>query len=517
MSKLFLGIDIGCGGAKACIIDDSGRVVGYGFREHTITVSHGTWSETDPDEYWGNIAAIVKGIIADKGLEPGRVRAVSVSSAVPATVMLDRGGRVVNKAYNFLDTRAMGVAERLRERLDEEQSFRLCGFEIGGSQFNVLGMLWEKENRPADYKRIWKVLTPDAYVTYRLTGKAVVNYSAGNFYGAIFDVHNKRFHQPMLDELGIDRDLLPDVFPCEQVIGEITREAADITGLAAGTPVIAGTVDAFAGWLAGGAIEEGDTQINLGTAAVLGVVTGKPNFVRHMWNCVYPVHSENNYVIFGSTVTGGYVMRHLRNNFSNYEKLLESSGGYDAYTLMNVDAESTPPGAGLMITLPHFMGAHTPAFNPDARGVVFGWSMNHRKGHLIRSMMEGVAMSAYTQYRTLMEAGIPTRGPIVMNEGGAKSKLWRRIFTDVFNRPTVLLKNRTGAPYGNAILAGVATGHLPGYAVAREWAEYVDACEPDTKTNAMYMDIFRVYSSVYRHLRDDYAELAALRRKYGAV
>lgn len=514
MATYFLGADIGCGGAKACIVEDSGRLVGYGFSEHAIMVSNGTWSETDPDEYWGNIARIAKRIIADNKLDPKDIKAVSVSSAVPAMVMLDRAGGVVNKAYNFLDSRAMGVAARLRERVGEDRAFALCGFDVG-QQWNVTGMLWEKENRPDDYRRVWKVLTPDAYVTFRLTGKAVVNYSTGNFYGTIFDVHGKEFHQPLLDELGVDRGILPDVFPCEAVVGEVTPEAAAVTGLAAGTPVIAGTVDAFAGWLAGGAVEEGDTQLNLGTAAVLGVITGKPNFVRHMWNCVYPVNSANNYVTFGSTTTGGYVMRHLRNNFSRYERFVESSGGYDAYDLINLDAESVPPGADLLISLPLFMGARVPAFNADARGVVFGWTMNHRKGHLVRSLMEGVAFSAYAQYRAMLENGVVTRGPIVMNEGGAKSRLWRRIFTDVFNRPTVLLKNRAGAPYGDAILAGIATGHLPGYRVAREWAEYVERAEPDPRTHALYTDIFAVYMSVYDHLREDYAALAGLCRKHG--
>jgi xylulokinase len=207
-------------------------------------------------------------------------------------------------------------------------------------------------------------------------------------------------------------------------------------------------------------------------------------------------------------------MRHLRNNFSAYENFVESTSGYDSYDLLNLDAESTQPGADLLITLPHFMGARTPEFNRDARGVVFGWSMNHRKGHLIRSMMEGVAMSSYRQYQSMLTEGTVTKGPIVMNEGGAKSRLWRQIFTNVFNRPTVLLKNRTGAPYGNAILAGVSTGYLPGFEVVKEWVEYVDYMEPDKKLNELYMDIYDVYNSVFNNLHEDYKKLAALQKKY---
>lgn len=512
MSSYFVGIDIGCGGAKACIMNDEGVVIGYGFKEHTITVSHGTWSETDPDEYWGNISEIIASIIRNHHLDTHQIRAVSVSSAVPAIVMIDKNGRVLNKAYNFLDTRASETAAKLKETVGEKQCFEISGFNIE-EQSTATSILWEKQNRPDDYAKIYKVLTPDAYVTFRLTGKTIVNYSAGNFYGPIFDIYKKQFDEEMCCKLGIDMELLPDVFPCEEVVGEITQRAAEQTGLMQGTPVIAGTVDAFAGWLAGGATEAGEMQLNLGTAAVLGVVTGKPNFVEKLWNCVYPVDSKNSYVIFGSTTTGGYVMRNLRDNFSTYERFVEASSGYDAYDLLNLDAGKVKAGSDLLITLPHFMGARTPEFNRDARGVVFGWGMNHKKGHLIRSMMEGVAMSAYCQYRAMQTNGIEMKGPIVMNEGGAKSRLWRQIFTNVFDRPTVMLENRTGAPYGDAILAGVSTGWLSGFNVAKQWANYVDYIEPDPNTHALYMEIYEIYQSVYAHLQEDYGRLAALRDK----
>ncbi len=340
------------------------------------------------------------------------------------------------------------------------------------------------------------------------------NYSVGTFFGPIFDIRNKRFDTAMCERLGVNMDLLPELYPCEHIIGQVTQEASECTGIAKGTPVIAGTVDAFAGWLAGGATDPGDTQINLGTAAVLGVVTGKPTFLQDIWNCIYPVNSQDNYVIFSTTTTGGYVMRHLRNNFSNYERFAESYGAFDAYDLLNLEAEKVPPGSDGLITLPYFMGARTPEFNINACGSVFGWGMNTTKGHLVRSMMEGVAFSAYSQYLAIKKQGISANGPIVMNEGGAKSRLWRRIFTDVFGHPTVMLKNRTGAPYGNAILAGVATGHIEGYGVAKQWAEYVDYMEPNVKTHEMYADYYELFCSLYEHQLEDYERRTKLMEKY---
>ena len=514
MSNYFVGIDIGCGGAKACIIDDQGSVIDYGFKEHSIQVSHSaTWSETNPDEYWENIHTIIKRIITTHNLDPKMIRGISVSSAVPAIVIVDKNGKVINKAYNFLDNRAKDIVSGMKSQIGAKRCFELSAYNIDEQSISS-SLLWEKANRPDDYKRIHKVLSPDGYITYKLSGRFLANYSVATFFGPICDIRNRCYDYKMCEELGIDPELLPELHPCEEVIGQVTKEAAELTGLAEGTPIIAGTVDAFAGWLAGGAIEPGETQINLGTAAVLGVVTGEANFLENIWNCIYPVNSKQNYVIFATTTTGGYVMRHLRNNFSTYENFVEKTSGYDAYDLLNLDAAKINPGADGLITLPYFMGSRTPAFNINACGTVFGWGMNTTKGHLVRSMMEGVAMATYRQYLAIKQQGIITKGPILMNEGGAKSRLWRKIYTDVFNHPTVMLKNRTGAPYGDAILAGVSTGYLKDFSVAKEWTEYVDYIEPDKKLHAMYEDYFNISCSLHDHLQEDYEAYAQLKKKY---
>ena len=143
--------------------------------------------------------------------------------------------------------------------------------------------------------------------------------------------------------------------------------------------------------------------------------------------------------------------------------------------------------------------------------MIFGLSLHHGKGHLVRAMMEAVAYALYDSFRLIRESGLPIQYPIVLNEGGAKSRLWRRIITDVFNVPTVLLKRRTGAPFGDAILAGVATGVLPDFRVAQEWAEYIEPFEPVAESHERYMAYFALYKQIYEHVKDDFRALAALR------
>jgi xylulokinase len=159
------------------------------------------------------------------------------------------------------------------------------------------------------------------------------------------------------------------------------------------------------------------------------------------------------------------------------------------------------------------MGERTPIWDVQARGVVFGLSLNHTKGHLVRAMMEAVAYAMYDSYRLILQAGLPIQMPMVLNEGGAVSRLWRRIISDVFNVPIVLVKRRTGAPYGDALLAGVATGLFPSFDVAREWTQYVDPIEPDAANHALYMEYFSLYKDLYAHVREDFQTLARLRRR----
>jgi len=179
--------------------------------------------------------------------------------------------------------------------------------------------------------------------------------------------------------------------------------------------------------------------------------------------------------------------------------------------VLNEQAAAVPPGADGLLFLPYLMGERTPIWDVNARGVIFGLSLNHTKGHVVRAAMEGVAFALYHSFETLAAAGLAVNYPLVLNEGGAKSVLWRRIITDVFDVGTVLLERRTGAPYGDAILAGVATGVLPDFSVAKRWAATVDPMEPDPEAHARYMERFALFKQVYQDLKQDFVELARLR------
>jgi ribulokinase len=233
-----------------------------------------------------------------------------------------------------------------------------------------------------------------------------------------------------------------------------------------------------------------------------------------MINFPYTVNAESTYVTVPTTLTGGQCLRYIRDELSQYEVQREQEGGPSAYDQLTEEAASVPAGSDGLIALPFLMGERTPIWDANARGLVFGLSLNHTKGHLVRAMMEGVAFAMYDSFRLVQEAGLRINTPMVLNEGGAVSRVWRKIIADVFNVPIALVKRRTGAPYGDALLAGVASGVFSGYRVAKEWTEYVEPMEPDPAAHALYKEYFGLYKSIYNNVKTDYRKLAELRDKY---
>jgi len=513
MEKLLLGLDYGTGGAKAAIINTQGEELSYSFEEYPILTSNPGWSEHYPMRYWEVACRLIKEASQKAGIDTGQIAGIAVSSALPSLVLVDRDLNPVHNAYNLMDKRAVKQVQWLQENIGEKKIFEVSKNRLEDHPI-ITNLMWEKANRPNEYKAIDKALTIDGFINAKLTGKRTGHYSGAAFYGVAYDLLGKNFNSELLEKIGISQSIFPDLYRCEDIIGTVTSQAAKETGLKEGTPVAAGQVDCNAGWVGAGAIEEGDLQMNLGTCGNFGIITKEVDFPDSMINFNYTTDSENTYIIVPTTTTGGQLIRYMRDNFYKMEMGAQDVYGVDTFDLINQEAEKVPAGSEGLLTLPFLMGERTPIWDVHARGTLFGLSLNHTRGHVIRSMMEAVGYALYDSFRIIKESGKKISPQIVLNEGGAKSRLWRSIITDIFNMPTVLVKRRTGAPYGDAILAGVATGIFKDFSVAREWTEYIDPMEPNTKNNQLYMDHFQLYKELYGHVKEDYKKLASLRQKY---
>lgn len=510
MEKYLLGLDYGTGGSKCTIINTDGKELAYAFEEYQILTECPGWSEHNAPNYWAAACRMIRKALADAMIDPAKIAGIAASSALPSIVMVDKDGNPVANAYNLMDRRAVDQVAWLKEHIGENEIFEVSKNKLEDHPV-IVNLMWEKTNRPDVFAKIHKVLTIDGYINFKLTGKYTCHYSGAAFYGVAYNLLKRSFDLEILFKTGIPSSFFPELFRCEDLIGEVTAEAALSTGLVAGIPVAAGQVDCNAGWMGAGMTEEGNIQMNLGTCGNFGILTRDTNFPDTMINFPYTIDSENTYIIVPTTTTGGQLIRYMRDNFYRMEYALEKETGNDTFDLINKEAEKVSPGSEGLIVLPFLMGERTPIWDVNARGTIFGLSLNHTRGHVVRAMMESVAFALYDSFKIIKDSGMKITAPIVLNEGGAKSVLWRKIITDVFNVPTVLVKRRTGAPFGDAILAGVATGVFKDFSVAKQWTEYVDLMEPNAATHQLYMKYFDLYKSVYNNLKDDFKTLAAIR------
>jgi len=514
VQAFYLGLDYGTGGAKAAVIDGDARLAGYAFEEYAILTSADRpgWSEHDAAAYWPVACRLINKACAQADISPAQIQAVASSSALPSLVLVDAEGRPIRNGINLMDRRATAEVQFLKDTIGEDRVFEVTKNRLDDHPA-IVNLLWIRENRPEEFARSRWALTIDGYLTLRLTGMATCHYSAAAFYGVAYDLLHRRLDQAMLDEIGIPARLFPPLFYCTDIVGRVTPQAAADTGLRPGVPVAAGQVDCNAGWVGAGALADGDMQMNLGTCGNFGIIHTQPTFHRSMIAFNYTTDTADRpvFITVPTTTTGGGLIRYLRDTIYAAERAAEAQSGADVYDLINDEAAAVPAGSDGLIVLPFLMGERTPIWDVHARGVIFGLSLNHTRGHIARASMEAVAYALYDSFALIRQTGQKINTPFVLNEGGAKSRLWRRIITDVFNTPTVLVSSRAGAPYGDALLAGVATGAFPSFDVARRHVEHVEPMTPDARAHERYMRSFALYKRLYEHVKDDYRALAQLR------
>lgn len=507
MADYLIGCDVGTSGAKSVLIDSEGAVLGSHYIEYPLITKRPGWAEQDPEWYWAAVADTIRACISQSGADPAEIRGVSISALSPACILVDDKLNPLQDSHIWMDRRGTKEAAMVKDLIGEEKVFEVSANPIDPF-FATIKVLWEKNNRPDLYKKTYKVQTAADYPRMKLTGKTVTDYSNASLFGICYNIIKKEWDYSLIEQLGLNAEIFPDTFPCDEVVGEVTAQAAERTGLKKGTPVVAGTVDAGAAYLAGGAVRDGDMSLTMGTAGCMGFVHSEPKFTKNMITIAHMANSRSMYVTNAAIVSCGALLKYFRDNFAQMEKVTAQSLGLDVYDLITLEAAEAPLGSDGLIVLPYFMGERTPIWDTNARGVLFGMSLAHKRGHIVRAFLEGAAYALYQNFRYIKESGVKMTIPLVLGEGGAKSELWRQIISDVFNTPVVYMKQSKGAPAGNAINAGVGTGVFKDYSIALDWVSYTDRNEPDRARHQQYMKYYEIFERLYGKVKDEYSALA---------
>ena len=493
----WMGVDVGTGGTRALLVDASGREVAAVTAPHEdMRMEQPLWAEQRPEDWSQAALQAIRGVLAKTGASGDDVRGVGMSGQMHGLVILDRDNAVIRPALIWCDQRSQPQVDFINAKLGKGKVLEYTANPVL-TGFTLPKLLWVRDHEPRQFERVRKMLLPKDYVRFTLTGEfaSKVSDASGT---AVFDVIRRRWSHEMMDGLGLDRGILPSCHESADVSGAISAQAAALTGLKAGTPVVGGGGDQAASAVGNGIVEPGVVSCTLGTSGVV---------FAHMEKVAYDpqgrVHTfchavRDKWHVMGVTQGAGLSLQWLRNQ-------LAPGSTYDALT---EEAATAPAGSQGLYWLPYLMGERTPHLDPQARGGWIGLTAKHTRADLIRAVIEGVSYSQKDCLDVVEQLGVAVSS-VRASGGGARSLFWRQILADVFGKRVARLETQEGSAYGAALLAMVGTGQYASVpeacaATIRE----ADSVGPRAAEAAVYARGHDVYRALYPALRPLYGRMA---------
>jgi xylulokinase len=492
VSGLLLGVDIGTSSTKGVLARPDGEVVATAERPHDLSLPRPGWAEHDAEKvWWEDFVSVCKELLENAD---DNVAAVCASGIGACLLPADESGNPLRQAILYgIDTRAEAEIEELNDRYGREALLEQCG-SVLTTQAVGPKLLWLRRNEPEVWEKTRKFFMASSFVAYRLTGKYVLDHHSASQCDPLYDVHEYGWIGKRADEIAPDLPMPRLLWPAE-VVGEVSREGSEATGIPIGTPVAAGTIDAWSEGASVGVQEPGDLMLMYGTTMFMIEVLKEPLHHLGLWGTTGILPETHN--LAAGMATSGALTGWLKKLSGDipYEELTE-------------EAAAVPPGSDALVILPYFAGERTPIFDPKARGLISGLTMSHGRGHLYRAVLEATAYGVRHIFEYMREAGGGGERLVAVG-GGTKGGLWTQIVSDVTSRPQDLPEQTIGAAYGDALLAARAVGLAE---ADTDWSRIADTVEPDEENREIYDELYGIYRDLYPATREASHRLADLQK-----
>jgi len=493
-----LGIDIGTSGTKGVLMDREGKIYARAGREYSIDIPQPGWAEQNPKMWWEATIQVIREIIKESEVNPKQVRGIGLSGQMHGTVFLDKDLQPFRPAIIWADQRSSSQCESIYQKIGKERLAELTGNPIA-TGFMGSTLLWMKENQPEEFNQIYKVTLAKDYIRYKLTGNLGVEVTDASS-TLLLDIKRRCWSEELLDILGLPLKILPEeVHESQEVAGYLHAEAARDTRLLEGIPVVYGGGDQSMQAVGNGVIRPGILSSTIGTGGQLFITLDKftydPKLRIHTFCHAIP----GTYHLLGAILSAGLSLKWLKEN------ILYTS---DSYRIFDKEADNIKIGSEGVIFLPYLLGERSPYMNPEAKGVFFGLNLKHHRAHLIRSVMEGVVFALRDCLEVFEELDVKIER-VIASGGGAKSRVWRQIQADIFNKEISMTQSIEQAAMGVAILAGIGVGI---YKDAEEGCKKVvklkeERIKPIPENVDIYNQQFKIYQSLYQDLKKDFKRL----------
>ena len=483
MQNYLIGVDMGTGSTKAVLTTPDGQIVATTSRPHSMSLPRPGWAEVDAEAvWWADVVDVCRELVQAAG--EGDIAGVCVSGVGPCLLLCDAEVEPVRPAILYgIDMRATAEIQELTERYGGERILQRGGTPLTTQAVGPKA-LWVQRHEPRAWARATRWYNSNSFVVARLTGEYVLDHHTASQCDPLYDIRANAWCEDWAQEVMAGLEMPRLAWPSE-VVGRVHAAAAEVTGLPEGTPVCAGTVDAWAEAFSAGVRRPGDLMLMYGSTMFFVQVLHKLRSHAKLWTTAGV--EPGTYTLAAGMSTSGSLTAWLQ----------QLTGGVPFAQLVS-EAAATPPGADGLDVLPYFAGERTPIFDAKARGVIAGLSLRHDRGHLFRAVYEGIACGI----RQILEFLDGAAGPALRISavgGGTQGGLWTQIVSDVTGREQLVPAQTIGASYGDALLAGIGAGLLD---ASTDWARAGSVITPEQSRRSLYDDLYGTYVELYPATRE---------------
>lgn len=486
----YIGVDLGTSSVKLVLMDEKGKIHKTITREYPLYFPKPGWSEQKPEDWYENLCIGMKELVGD--INTQEVEGISFGGQMHGLVILDDEDNVLRPAILWNDGRTQEECDYLNLTIGREKiSSYTANMALTG--FTAPKLLWVKKHEPEVFAKIKRIMLPKDYLAYKLSGVHCTDVSDASGM-LLLDVKNKCWSNEMIEIVGISRDMLADIYESYEVVGTLTKKAADEIGLHTGVKVIAGAGDNAAGAVGTGTLLHGMCSVSLGTSGT--VLIAADGFSVDEDNAMHSfAHANGKYHFLGCMLSAGSASRWWMSQIIGTKDYAKE------------ESEITELSKNNVYFLPYLMGERTPHNNPNARGTFIGMTMDTKRSDMTQAVLEGVAFALRDALEIARSFGIKIER-VRINGGGAKSKLWCRIVADVMNVKVDKINSDEGPGFGAAILAAVGCEKFASVEEAtKQLIQVVNTVDQDIDNVARYDEKYKVFKKLYPALKDIYNEM----------
>ncbi len=501
-SDYLLGLDLGTTRIKVLLVNPDGKVVAIADDDYPLDRPTDDAAEQDPGEWWEASCKVIKSILERPEVEPEDIAGIGLAGQMHTAVFLDESLRPVRPAITWADGRSSSQAEKIERRIGKKKLLDIT-YNRSLPGFTAPKVLWLKENESRLFEKVKKVVLPKDYLRYRLTGELVADKADASA-TLLFNLAEENWSGRMLELVGLTTDSVPPLVESTSVAGEITKEAAELTGLSEGTPVVAGAGDQQAGALGVGAVKPGVVVSTIGTGGQLFTTSEELIEPREGRVHVFRQCLPGSWHVMGAMQAAGLALRWFKENVLNKV----GDGKFNYEEISNLASEA-PAGSNDLLFLPYLTGERSPHLDPDARGCFIGLNLNHELSDMIRAIMEGVAFGMRDSMEILQELGLPIE-EVRCAGGGAKSPVWKEIQAGVYDETVTKTSVKEPAALGAALLAGIGLDVFSSgpEETATQFLELSKEVTPASSHGKIYDRLHERYQALYRALKPEFKKLA---------